>query len=290
MNIKKILLPLTLTCMVGVSVTTHALDQQVIKTKDFYINRIATNSKDALNLERIITAGLAINAISLAGGTITLSGMLLGNLIISLGVLAYGPEMLATYIAVNRLDQTLKKEPELASYMTKSDTKIFNAGKAVLKGVVLNYINGQVALKNKIKTTAQQFVANHPELTTKTAQKKMVSALTSYLTWATTIKFYEETRQQQADFRKNIKAGFLTPVIQKTLDVMDSIFAQPTLKAEIKTKKKNMDQLIHKTYPALSPLVTELQTTSEKLFEQLKEIKKQYERTGKDLSKKEQPK
>jgi hypothetical protein len=258
-----------------------ALDQQVVKTKDFYIGRINLNSKETLNFERIVSAGLTVNALSLAGGLITASGILVGTFMISVGLVAYGPQLLTTYVSVNRLEQLLKQYPELASFMTKNDTRSLNAGKAVLKGQIGNYIAEQVALKNTIKKTAAQFEIAHQKLLASIPQKKRSDALLSYFSWTTNIKFYEEARQQQAMLRAKAKG-----ITKTTLNVINALIMEPIVMARIALAKKNIDTLVHKKYPVLEKLIMELQAETNTLFAQLKNIKQQHERSSKNFAKK----
>lgn len=290
MNINRSLVTLTLITALGITTYTNTtVDPQTIKIKDFYINRIATNSKDVINLERIIVAGVTLRTVSAATTSmLTFGGVVLGDTIVALGALAYGPQLLATYIAVKRLEDIIKKQPELNTLMTKDDKKIFNAGKSVLKGAVLNYINERIALNNEIKKTAQTFITDNPELVKTIPQKKLITALVNYFTWSTAIKTYEQTQQKQAEIRANIKAGIFTPIIKTALTFVNTLISEPTLKNNIKSRKKNMSDLIHKKYPDLGKLVVDLQETADELFEKMNVIKKEHERTGKDLTK-EQP-
>ncbi len=283
MKMNKSLVTLALITTMSASFTTHAITPQTIKTKDFYINRIATNSKDVINLERIMATGLGLKALFLAGPLGIVSATL-GDIIITLSLLAYGPQLLATFIAVDRLEKTIKKEPELLNTMSTYDKKIFATGKATLKGALLNYIHKQTTIDAEIKKTAESFVTAHPELTTIITQKNLKKAVINYLTWSTDIKTYEETRQKEADIRKNLKAGLFTPIIKTALSFVDKFIAGPAVTTNINTRKKNMDTLLHKKYPDLGKLVASLQTTADQLFEQLKNIKSEHERTGKNLS------
>lgn len=278
-------LALALITTMSASLSLHAVDQQTVKTKDFYINRIATNSKDSLNLERIIAAGLTLRTLSFAGGILTTGGIVLGDLIIALGTLAYGPEMLATYVAVEQLKKAITKEPELSNVMTKNDHKIFNAGKAVLKGPILNYISQAKTIKTEIKKTAQTFISSHPDLIKTIPQKNLEKTLSNYLTTAVSIKTYNETQQKKIEFQKNIKAGILTPVIQSALNFIDKFISEPNLKKSIDLRKKSLIDILYRQYPALGTLETSLQKTTDELFIKIKNLKKQYERNGKDLVK-----
>jgi hypothetical protein len=273
----KSILTLALITTIGAATNLQAIDQQTLKIKDFYINRIAINSADALNLERIGKAGGTLLGLSVAAGPLGAGGVILAGTILTLASLAYGPETLATFVAVKRLEEMIKKEPELLTFMSKSDRKVFDNGKAVADGRIATFINKLAAKKTAIKEAAQLFITQNPDLTTDMTEETLLKTVATYLAATTTIKTYEATRQQEAEARKNLKAGLLTPAIKAALAFVDSFIAEPLMKQKINDKKKAIANLLKK-YPEMSDVESALQKTTDELMQRFKEIKEQYAR------------
>lgn len=284
MNANRFLHAFMLSAVLSTSLTCHAtVSEKTLKTKDFYIGRINENAKDVFNLERIVTAGLALQGLILAG-PLGLAASALGSAIMLLGSLAGGSQLIAVFTAVDRLEKMIKKEPDLYIAMSKDDKKTFNTGKSLVSGKLLSLIYEHNATEAALKKAAEEFVQQHPSLiTTTNTQATAVKNVGNYLNWTTDIKLYDYARAKEKEARDNIKLGILTPLINKALTFGDKLFAEPIIKAKITQKTKSLDSL-RKKQPELAALEPALQASAQSLFDQLVEIKQKYERSEKNLT------
>lgn len=257
-------------CVTSPAQTIDTKLTQTLKIKKFYINRIAANAKNVMRAVRFIHTGLVIRSISWLGGPYTLAGVILGDLIVGLALLIYGQKMTNTFVATKRLGEILQQHPRVTRAMSKKDWKIFNGGKSVFRGPIVNIMHKKAKINNTTKHMVTVVVQTYPEL----AEKKLKQALTEYFTWTTDIKTYQEARKKRQELSKKKT----TPFIKKAVELFDKLITAPSVKKNIERRKNNIQNLLNKTYPALGKLKWFLEYMAETLFQQVKEIRGKHSR------------